>query len=429
MALIIRFFTAFKAGFRLVNRDNLLVRREARFDPMAEHVESSVAIDPVFVSGVFDLSQVDSVFDANPVLVLNAEGIRDTIFADIQSQEQASAGHFIEEDVKAYYVQADFETDAFFGIPASGNFGVRVVTTDVDTQGIATVEDVEMPVSTSDKYTEVLPSANINFFPTDDIVVRLAGSRVLARPAITFLTPGTDTYRNRSTGISNIYGGANGGGNPYLRPYIANQFDLSFEKYFDRDTAFALAFFYKDMDTFITQDRVESGPPENTVRFTAANGAGGHILGIEATVQHTFASLLPEGYGDVGVYATYTWTDSNIELSETFNSSTFGLDGQSEHLGNVTLHYHRDKFGARASYRYRSEFTRPQRPARAFTINRSEGDLSFQVSYDFNKQLRLFVEGWGLLDEPRDNYHGLDSLQGQYTLFGRNIQLGASYRF
>ena len=423
------FFSAFKAGIRLVNRDNLLVRREARFDPMAEHVESSVAIDPVFVSGVFNLSQVDSVFDANPVLVLDAEGIRDTIFADIQSQEQASAGHFIEEDVKAYYVQADFETDAFFGIPVSGNFGVRVVTTDVDTQGISTVEDVEMPVSTSDKYTEVLPSANINFFPTDDIVVRLAGSRVLARPAITFLTPGTDTYRNRSTGISNIYGGANGGGNPYLRPYIANQFDLSFEKYFDRDTAFALAFFYKDMDTFITQDRVESGPPENTVRFTAANGAGGRILGIEATVQHTFANLLPEGYGDVGVYTTYTWTDSNIELSETFNSSTFGLDGQSKHLGNVTLHYHRDKFGARASYRYRSEFTRPQRPARAFTINRSEGDLSFQVSYDFNKQLRLFVEGWGLLNEPRDNYHGLDSLQGQYTLFGRNIQIGASYRF
>ena len=110
----------------------------------------------------------------------------------------------------------------------------------------------------------------------------------------------------------------------------------------------------------------------------------------------------------MGVYATYTWTDSNIELSETFNSGRFGLDGQSKHLGNVTLHYHRDKFGARTSYRYRSEFTRPQRPARAFTVNRAEGDLSFQVSYDFNKQFRLFVEGWGLLNEARDNFHGLE---------------------
>ena len=418
------FFTAFKAGVRLVNRDNLLIRRDARLDPLPSDIESSVALSPDFVFDVYDQSEADSAFDANPVLVLNTWAIRNTVFAGIEAEEQASGGHFIEEDIKAYYVQADFETDALFGVPASGNFGVRVVTTDVDTQGTTNVDGVEMLISTSDKYTEVLPSVNINFFPTDDIVVRIAGSRVLARPAITFLSPGTDKYEDE------IYSGANGGGNPFLRPYIANQFDLSFERYFDRDTAIALAFFYKDMDTFITQARTESGPPDDRVTsFIAANGAGGRILGIEATVQHTFANLLPEGYGDLGVYATYTWTDSNIELSETFNSSTFGLDGQSKHLGNVTLHYHRDKFGARASYRYRSEFTRPQRSARAFTVNRGEGDLSFQMSYDFNKQLRLFVEGWGLLNEPRDNFHGLDSLQGQYTLFGRNIQLGASYRF
>ncbi len=418
------FFTAFKAGLRLVNRDNLLVRRDARLDPAPADIDSSVAIDPDFVFDAYDQSGADSAFDANPVLVLDTRAIWNTVFAGIEAEDQASGGHFIEEDLKAYYVQADFETDLFFGIPASGNFGVRIVTTDADTQGTTNVDGVEMPISTNDKYTEVLPSANVNFFPTEDIIVRVAGSRVLARPAISFLSPGTDRYGDE------IYSGANGGGNPYLRPYIANQFDLSFERYFDRDTGLALAFFYKDMDTFITQARTESGPSDDRVTsFIAANGAGGRILGIEATVQHTFTDLLPEGYGDVGIYATYTWTDSNIELSETFNSGTFGLDGQSEHIGNVTLHYHRDKFGARASYRYRSEFTRPQRPARAFTVNRGEGDLSFQVSYDFNKQLRLFVEGWGLLNEARDNYHGLDSLQGQYTLFGRNIQLGASYRF
>ncbi len=418
------FLTAFKAGIRLVNRDNLLVRRDARLDPSPATIAAAVAINPDFVFGVYDQSQAASAFDANPVLVLDTRAVQNTVFAGIEGEEQASGGHFIEEDIKAYYLQADFETQTVFGIPASGNFGVRVVTTDVDTQGTTNVDDVLMPVSTSDKYTEVLPSANINFFPTDDIVVRLAGARVLARPAITFLSPGTDKYGDE------IYSGANGGGNPLLRPYIANQFDLSVERYFDEDTALALAFFYKDMDTFITQARVVSGPPDERVTsFIAANGAGGHILGVEATAQHTFTGLLPEGYGDIGIYATYTWTDSNVELSETFNSGTFGLDGQSEHLGNLTLHYHRHKLGARISYRYRSEFTRPQRPARAFTINRAEGDLSFQVSYDMNTQLRLFVEGWNLLDEPRDNYHGLKSLQGQYTQFGRNIQLGVSYRF
>ena len=164
------------------------------------------------------------------------------------------------------------------------------MTTDVDTQGRSAVEGRQMSVSTSDKYTEVLPSANINFFPTDEVIVRLAGSRVLARPAITFLTPGTEKWGD------SIYGGANGGGNPFLRPFIANQFDLSLERYFDSDTGMALAFYYKDMDTFITSSRIESGPPdERVVSFIPGNGSGGRVLGIEATVQHTFVGLLPEG--------------------------------------------------------------------------------------------------------------------------------------
>ena len=125
-----------------------------------------------------------------------------------------------------------------------------------------------------------------------------------------------------------------------------------------------------------------------------------------------------------------TRADKVIDVRhETYNSSTFGLDGQSDHVGNVTLHYNRDKFNARVSYRFRTEFTRPQRPARAFTTNRGEGDLAFQTSYDFNDHIRIFVEGYGLLDEARDNYYGQDSLQGSYGVYGRNIQFGATYRF
>ena len=414
------FFSAFKLGFRFVNRDNILIRSEARAYPSAS---ASATLDPAWVMDTFDQSRVSSAFVSNPILVVDARSIRDTVFAGVDAVVLPSSSHFIEEDVRAYYAQVDFDMDSFLGIPASGNFGVRVVTTDVDTEGTSSVEGMEAPIVTSDKYTEALPSANINFFPTDNLVVRLAGARVLARPAINFLSPGTDRYGDR------IFGGAEGGGNPFLKPFIANQADLSVERYFGEDSALALAFFYKDMDTFITQSRIQSPPPDNTVSFVPANGSGGRIYGLEATLQHTFSGLLPQHYGDIGIYATYTYTDSNVKLTETFNSGVFDLDGQSDHVGNITVHYHRHKLAARASYRYRSEFTRPQRPARAFTTNRGEGDLSFQVSYDFNEQIRFFVEGYGLLDEPRDSFYGLESLQGAYSVYGRNIQFGASYRF
>lgn len=410
--------SSLRLGLRLVNRDNTLVRKDNRVQVGSMN---PVPVDTRFVQGVFDQSRVDSVFDANPILVLDAQAVRDSLFAGIEAETLNTSSHFIEEDVLAYYTQLDFAAE-LLGVPMDGNIGVRVVSTNVNTQGAASVEGVEAPVATSDDYTEVLPSANINLYVATDTILRLAASRVLARPAINFLSPGTETYGNE------IFGGVEGGGNPFLRPFVARQFDLSVERYIGADSAVAVAVFYKDMETFITQDVIRSGPPDNSVSYIPANGEGGRILGAEITFQHTFSGLLPEAYGDVSVYATYTYTDSNIELSESFNSSTFGLDGQSDHIGNLTLSYYQNRFGARVSYRYRSDFTRPQRPARAFTTNSDEGDLSFQVSYDPTDNLRLFFEGWGLLDEPRDNYYGLKSLQGHYGLFGRSIQLGASYR-
>ena len=409
---------ALRVGLRLVHRDNSLIRKDRRL-----HAGSvpPVPLDPAFVQGVFDQTMVDSVFDANPILVLDTESVRDSVFAGVEAQILNTSSHFIEEDVLAYYAQLDFGTEVF-GIPADGNLGVRVVSTSVNTQGTASVEGVEAPAATSDDYTEILPSANINLYVSGDAIVRFAAARVLSRPAITFLSPGTDTYGNE------IYGGVEGGGNPFLRPFIARQLDLSIEKYLGADSALVFALFYKDMETFITQAVIKSGPPDNTVSYTPANGTGGRIIGAEITFQHTFSELLPEDYGDLSVYATYTYTDSNVELTETFNSSTFGLDGQSDHVGNLTLSYYQNRFGARISYRYRSDFTRPQRPARAFTTNRDEGDLSFQVSYDATDNFRVFLEGWGLLNEPRDNYYGVESLQGHYGLFGRSIQFGASYR-
>ena len=39
---------------------------------------------------------------------------------------------------------------------------------------------------------------------------------------------------------------------PYLRPFYANQYDISYERYFeDTDGAFIAALFYKDIESFV----------------------------------------------------------------------------------------------------------------------------------------------------------------------------------
>lgn len=420
------FFTGIKAGVRLNYRENTLDSRRQRgnlLDP-----NDSIEITPDLVGGTFNHNSVDSDFGGNSILVLNAHAVLDQFFPDLAASPDPIGSHVINEDVMAYYLQADFATQ-IFSVPASGNLGVRVVDTGVETSGTATAEDAvtfvvtTSSVSTKDDYREFLPSLNLNLFPMDDFIVRLAASRALARPALSFLSPGVSSFG------SETFAGSGGGGNPFLRPFIANQLDVSLEKYFDEDTALTLALYYKDVDTFITQARTETGSPQNLVSFTPANGEGGTIQGVEVLYQQTFTGLLPKGAGDIGIYANYSYADSDIQLTENFDSGSYGLDGLSKHVANMTLHYQREKFGARVSYRYRSEFTRPQRPAQAFITNDAEGDLSFQLSYDASDKLRFVLQGYNLTDEPRDGYYGDEILQGQYRKFGRNFEIGATYKF
>ncbi len=406
-------------GLRFIDRENELIKRSASasLDP-----ETTLEISPDLVRGIFNPNTADPAFDANPVLVLDTRDVIEAAFSDVMSVVDPVGSYVIDEKVRAYYGQLDFDFDRA-GFPLYGNIGVRVVSTAVSTEGTSSVDGVLSPVSTRDKYTEVLPSANLNFQLQDGLLLRIAASRALARPPINFLNPGTDRFG------PNVFGGSSGGGNPFLRPYLSNQIDVSLENYFSRGSAITVAGFYKYLDTFITQARTESGPPDNIVSFTPANGSGGRIYGLEILVQHTFTNLLPEGVGDIGIYANYSYTESDIELTETFNSSTFGLDGLSNHVANGTLFYENGGFGARVSYRYRSSFTRPQRPASAFITNRGEGDLSFQLSYDVNDSLGFVLQGYNLLDEARDGYYGLESLQGQYRVFGRNLEFGVTYKF
>ncbi|WP_351011965.1 TonB-dependent receptor, partial [Shewanella sp. S1-58-MNA-CIBAN-0166] len=43
-------------------------------------------------------------------------------------------------------------------------------------------------------------------------------------------------------------------GNPQLRPWLARQYDISYENYFSDQGYFSLAVFYKDLETYVFND-------------------------------------------------------------------------------------------------------------------------------------------------------------------------------
>lgn len=410
------FFTRVSFGVRFTDRENISTVRRARKRLTAT---DSIGITPDRARGTFSLQSAHADFDTNRVLLLNTQAIIDDYFADVSSLADPIASATIGEAIAAAYLEFDFEKD-FGNTRVYGNFGVRYVDTAVKTSGARRFEGVLAPINTNDRHTHTLPSLNVNVSPSDGFIVRLGLATAISRAPLSFLSPGTEQWGDR------IFGRAGGGGNPHLRPYVADQADLAFEKYVSENTAFTMALFYKDLDTFIAN--LEIPGPNNSSAFVPANGRGGHIRGAELLWQQQFTGLLPERMGELGIYLNYSYTESNVRLMETFDSGTYGLDGLSNNVANVTLHWSGQRWGARVAYRFRDDFTRPQRPARSFITNRAEGDLSFQVRYDPTESISIVLQGWNLTNEARDSYYGLERLQGQYRVFGRNLELGFTYR-
>ena len=120
--------------------------------------------------------------------------------AGLELQNGITSGtNDVTEDTLAFYVQADFETE-FSGYPVRGNFGVRVVDTDITSvgyRGPITVEEIdgsgllfqkvttgggfETDTQKSD-YQEVLPSLTVIVDLDDDLILRSGIFRGMSRP-------------------------------------------------------------------------------------------------------------------------------------------------------------------------------------------------------------------------------------------------------
>ncbi|MDX1570331.1 MAG: TonB-dependent receptor [Xanthomonadales bacterium] len=358
----------------------------------------------------------------------------------------------VEEDVNTLY--AKFDVDTVWGsVPVFGNFGVQFVFTDQFSNAFAatgTGDNVTaIPISGGSDYTDVLPSLNLNFDLGNDNYIRFGLARTMARPRMDDMRAsqqyGFDTGRLDSTDINNSPWSANGG-NPELEPWIANQVDLSYEKYFaDEIGYFAGAVFYKDLETYIyNETTVQDFSDFPTGGLTPAlnqglvstpqNGEGGEIYGIELALSFSAAALTPalEGFG-----ATFNASFTESKIQPDPNSPDTPLPGLSEDVANVTLFYERGGFGARVSNRYRSEFLGEVAGfgnGRTLRMVEDENVVDAQISYTFDtgtfEGMTVLLQALNLTDEEFTTVNGGDSRQViDYQRYGRSYLLGFTYKF
>ena len=163
-----------------------------------------------------------------------------------------------------------------------------------------------------------------------------------------------------------------GGGNPQLKPWRATAFDLSYEWYGGKSTYFALAGFYKKLNSYIynqttaidfssfpiptTASQIPAGviiSPMGTLDLPQ-NGKGGTIKGFEVSGALEFNRItrLLNGFGVLG---SLSMTTSNLNPTSNPGAPT-RIAGLSKWVYNLTGYYENGGFQFRTSYRYRSGF-------------------------------------------------------------------------
>ena len=319
-----------------------------------------------------------------------------------------------------------------------GNIGLRVVRTDQLSRGnlFGTVGPDAIPnpfgnytpISVKTHYTDFLPSANVSFDLNPQLVLRFAAARTMARPDYTDIVPRVTLNPGSLSG---------NGGDPSVKPFRADQFDVSIEWYPDRETIVAGALYYKDIASYIvntsTQEifPIETTTP-NLTRCTPAgtgtpnlfkclfditrrsNGPGGTNKGFELQVSRPI-------WGGFGVIGNYTYSDAKSNNGDA-------IPGNSKHAFNVTGYYERGPISARLSYTYRSKFFIDI--DRASPLNqKSTSSLDASASYKLTDNVWLTADAVNLTNEKIEQYSGTTVRPRAIYDNGRQFYIGARFRY
>ncbi len=393
----------------------------------------------------------------------------------IQFQNGITSGtNDVTEDTLAFYVQADFETE-FSGYPVRGNFGVRVVDTDITSvgyRGPITVEQFDegfvvtegstangFETDTQESgYREVLPSLTAIVDLNEDLILRTGIFRGMSRPDPNAYGNGRtiqdNDIGNAYSTLAEAVNGIGATGNPFLEPILSTNIDLGLEWYPNRDTIVAGAVYWKRFNgAFETVAQLESfnldgNQVQGLVETTQISDDDSTIKGIEISLSHSF-EYLPGFWGGFGGKLGYNYADSDFEFEDQHGGDgvTVAVDqqtgeisqaqligilppanlfGLSKHVSSTQLYWSNEKWNVQALYRTRSEyfqqFTRDTQGRIRYTNDNDRLDL--KVRYKLFDNIDLTLEGQNILDEERIDYRGILGNTYQALSYGPRYFLG-----
>jgi len=379
--------------------------------------------------------------------------VRDTfsaagIVANDALLENVVSRRVAQETTWAGYAIGEFSA---LGDKLTANAGVRVVyAEDKVTAMVANASGVGYMANTSaTKRTDVLPSANITYHFTDELLMRLGYGAGLTRPDFAQLNP--------SIVVSPLSGTASLG-NATLKPLTADSYDISLEQYFDNGGYISLSLWDKEIKGFITQvsdcetisaygaytGTQDAGCGTQATGTTSpqwyvtryVNSGSGYARGVEVAGQ-TFFTFLPGIWKDFGISANWAYTDTVNPVQFVANGPVYDLPQlyQSKNSASVSLMYEHENLSARVVYTYRSSFTFGSYAANPESdrVVKGYGIVDASANYEIGYGMTLTGSVENILNEAPNRYIGdagqyATMFERQHFLNGRVFSLGLRFK-
>ena len=326
-----------------------------------------------------------------------------------------------DETIIATYLMTDYQ----FNKKLSGVFGLRFENTNISYFGNQFDEEEEIVFPTQnvkDSYYNLMPGAHLKYDISQNSVLRFAWTNTLARPNYFDLVPFA-IYNPEDLTVER--------GNPDLMPTTAMNFDLMYENYFESVGLFSFGGFYKDINNFIYQRTLNNvNDPQFGQVFTLTrpeNGGTADVYGFETAFQRQL-DFLPGIWKGLGVYVNYTFTDSRTTGIEEREGSDLKLPGTARNMFNGSLSFESKKLVLRVSVNHASGYI-DELGGSAFedVFYDKQTFLDVNASYAFTPNLRVFVEGNNLSNQPLRYYQGIRERTVQEEFYNARFNLGLKF--
>ncbi|NVK54825.1 MAG: TonB-dependent receptor [Alteromonadaceae bacterium] len=326
----------------------------------------------------------------------------------------------IEEDITAIYAMMVSRFNW-------GNivYGVRVEQTDYSSVGTLIDDETgdQTPVNYQDSFTNVLPSAHINYNITDNTIARISFSSGVNRPTY-------QEWRAAATVNPTATPKTVSGGNPSLEAEESYGLDATLEYYFAPGSLVSASVFSRFVDNVIYTDiknvdgGVYGGQPGETWELSGpVNGSDGQVAGLELNFTGVADDFVPVLTG-WGISANATFVSSEFT---TINNDTLDLPGTSDLIYNASVFYESYGISARLNYQYRDEWISPIEDPTEYWGEQSRVDFNLQYtlpeSVSGPVSATVYFNANNLTDETDLRYAGNGTVN-QSESYGRRFLLG-----